>query len=321
MLRSQTVSIQNLDLNLLVVLDAVLAERSVARAARRLHVTPSAVSNALARLREALGDPLFARSGRGIAPTPRALELAPALARALRDLHAAVTGDGFDPRSTSRQFTLAIADLGQLAFVPRLARLLAKEMPRARLRVVGIDVMVASGGLAGTEVDVAVAMAQKSPGLHALPLYSEELVLTVAGGNRRVARSWSKAALEAVRHVDVQVVPGTSAVALTAAFTRAGVTRDVAVVTPTFMAAAAVVATTEHVAALPERLLELVRPILGLQRIRSVLPPVVVDIHLVWHERTHRDPAMAVFRELCRRAVRPEARAPRPITANRAASG
>jgi DNA-binding transcriptional LysR family regulator len=305
------VSIQNLDLNLLVVLDAVLTERSVARAARRLHVTPSAVSNALARLREAIGDPLFARSGRGVVPTPRALELGPAIAGALRDLDAAVTGGGFDPVRTTRQFTLAIADVGQVAFAPRLARLLAEEMPRARLRVVGIDVMVASGGLAGTEVDVAVAIAQNGPGLHELPLYSEELVLAVATGRRRAARSWSKADLEAVRHVDVQVVPGTSAAALTAALARAGVTRDVAVVTPTFMAAAAVVATTEHVAALPSRLLDLVRPILGLQRIRSILPPVAIDIHLVWHQRTHRDPAMAEFRELCRRAARPEAGAAR----------
>jgi DNA-binding transcriptional LysR family regulator len=71
------VSLASLDLNLLLVLDTVLAERSVARAARRLHVTPSAVSNALARLRAALDDPLISRSGRGIVPTPRAAALAP----------------------------------------------------------------------------------------------------------------------------------------------------------------------------------------------------------------------------------------------------
>jgi len=77
------VSLSTLDLNLLVTLDAVLTERSVVRAARRLHVTPSAVSNALARARAALGDPIVVRSGRGIVPTPRALELGPAISRAL----------------------------------------------------------------------------------------------------------------------------------------------------------------------------------------------------------------------------------------------
>src|SRR5262245_41119301 len=103
-----------LDLNLLLVLDTVLAERSVARAARRLHVTPSAVSNSLARLRAALGDPLISRSGRGIVPTPRAAALAPALARGLRELDQAVRGDTFDPATTDREFSLAVADAGQL---------------------------------------------------------------------------------------------------------------------------------------------------------------------------------------------------------------
>ena len=120
-----------LDLNLLLVLDTVLAERSVARAARRLHVTPSAISNALARLRTALGDPLVARSGRGIVPTPRALALAPALARALRELDLAVHGATFDPATTIRTFTVAIADAGQVVRMPRLAKLLAKLGARA----------------------------------------------------------------------------------------------------------------------------------------------------------------------------------------------
>src|SRR5688572_2681204 len=138
-------------MNLLVVLDTVLAERSVARAAKRLHVTPSAISNALARLRATVGDPLVARSGRGIVPTPRALELAPILSRSLEELDRAVFGGGFDPATTTQQFTVAIADVGQIVRVPRLAKLLGAEMPAARLRVVAIDTLVASGGLASPE--------------------------------------------------------------------------------------------------------------------------------------------------------------------------
>src|SRR6266446_3989728 len=85
-MRSPIVSIASIDLNLMLVLHTVLAERNVARAAERLHVTPSAVSNALARLRDVLGDPLVTRKGRGIVPTPRATELAPAIARAIHEL-------------------------------------------------------------------------------------------------------------------------------------------------------------------------------------------------------------------------------------------
>src|SRR4051812_5096873 len=138
------------------MLDTVLAERSVVRAARRLHVTPSAVSNALARLRSALGDPLLVRSGRGVVPTPRAAALAPAISRALRELDHAVYGEAFDAATTDRELTLAVADVGQLVRLPSIVKALATRMPRARLRVVSIDGLVALGGLSGTQVDVVI---------------------------------------------------------------------------------------------------------------------------------------------------------------------
>ena len=214
-------SLSHLDLNLLVMLDTVLGERSVARAARRLHVTPSAVSNALARLRDALGDPLVTRSGRGIVPTPRAAELAPSLGRALGDLERAIPREAFDPSSTTRQFTLAIADAGQLSWLPRLTRLFAKEMPRARLRVVGIDTFLSSGGLAGTEVDVAIAGLQEhAPGVHVTPLYEEHTVLVARRGHRRLAGKLTKIQLAALQHVDVQVAPGKGFRELARSYTR-----------------------------------------------------------------------------------------------------
>src|SRR3982074_2759987 len=103
------------------VLHTVLAERNVARAAERLHVTPSAVSNELARLRGAMGDPLLTRKGRRSVPPPRATELAPAIARAIRELELALVAAPFDAASCTRTFTLAVADVGQGAWVPSLA--------------------------------------------------------------------------------------------------------------------------------------------------------------------------------------------------------
>jgi DNA-binding transcriptional LysR family regulator len=142
-------SLSHLDLNLLRVLDTVLSERSVVRAARRLHVTPSAISNALARLRSVFGDPLVVRSGRGVVPTTRAAGLASALKRALSELERAVQSEPFDPATTTRQFTLAISDAGQVARLPQLTGLLANEMPNCQLRVVGVDTYISSGGIAG----------------------------------------------------------------------------------------------------------------------------------------------------------------------------
>ena len=134
-----------MDLNLLRTLDAVLSERSVARAARRLNVTPSAVSNALARLRREFDDPLVVRDGRGVVPTPRTIALAPALTDALQSLERAISNESFDPATTTRRFTLALADAGQSSQLPKLGRLMAGDMPCASLRVVGIDTLLSCG--------------------------------------------------------------------------------------------------------------------------------------------------------------------------------
>jgi DNA-binding transcriptional LysR family regulator len=299
------VSLQSLDLNLLVVLDTVLAERSVAGAARRLNVTPSAVSNALARLRSALGEPLVARRGRGIVPTPRAAELAPSLARALRQLDEAVYGRAFDPATTTRQFTLAIADSGQLVRLPRLTSLLHAEMPRARLRVVGIDTLLSSGGLGGTEVDVAIAaLPDKPPGVRMRPLYDEKTVLVARRDHPRVGARISRADLGSLRHIDVQVAPGRGYRNLPRLYGRLGIEREVAVVVPSFTTAAAIVAATDFVATLPATLVEVLGGRLGIRAVAAPVRGLTVEIKLAWHERTEHDPAMRAFREVIVRAER-----------------
>ena len=295
-------SLGSLDLNLLLVLDAVLAERSVARAARRLHVTPSAISNALARLRAALGDPLVSRSGRGIVPTPRALELAPVLARSLRELDQAVHRGAFDPRTTTHQFTVAIADVGQIVRIPTLGRLLDTEMPSARLRVVAIDSLLAWGGLASTEVDALIGRGHQGPGIHSLRLYDEAMALVARRGHPTVRARVTMHGLAGLRHVDVHLAPGVRNRDLAAAYARAGIDRDVAVIVPTFAAAAAMVAATDLVATLPIALVDVVAAPLGLRLVASPIPIAATPINLVWHERTHRDPAMRAFRDLVVRA-------------------
>src|SRR4029079_1458657 len=104
------VNLSSIDLNLFLVLHAVLEERSATRAARRLHVTQSAVSNALARLRQLLGDPLVVRNGRGLAPTLRAGELQPLLQEVAARLERAMDRRGFVPEESTRTFTIALAD-------------------------------------------------------------------------------------------------------------------------------------------------------------------------------------------------------------------
>lgn len=297
-------SISTLDLNLLLVLDTVLSERSVARAARRLHVTPSAVSNALARLRDALGDPLVVRRGRGIAPTPRAIELAPALTRALRDLERAVRGGAFDAATTTRRFTLALADVGQIVRLPRIAALVAAEMPRALLRVVGVDSLVSLGGLAGPEIDVAFGVADRGPGVHAEALFDEPTTLVARADHEAVRCRVSRAGLEALRHVTVEMAPGRAIRDLVAvSYARAGIAREVVMTVPSFTAAAAVVAATDYVATIPSSLLEALGPRMGLRAVAASAPEHKVMMSLSWHDRTDADPALVAFRDLVRRGL------------------
>jgi DNA-binding transcriptional LysR family regulator len=292
-----------LDLNLLLMLDTVLAERSVVRAARRLHVTPSAVSNGLARLRATLDDPLLIRSGRGVVPTPRATALAPALARALRDLDQAVHGDGFDPATTDREIRLATADVGQIARLPRIVAALATAMPRARLRVLSVDALAAAGGLAAPEIDLLIGVGEKGPGVHLQPLYEERIVLVARAGHPTIKSRLSAAQLSKLRHVEVHVSPGRGNRQVAAGYAALDVERDIAVVVPTYTAAAAVIAGTDLVASLPGSLLSMLGPRLGLRRVAAPLAPISTTINVLWHERTHRDPALRAFRELVARVA------------------
>jgi DNA-binding transcriptional LysR family regulator len=298
------VILSQLDLNLLLVLDTVLTERSVARAARRLHVTPSAVSNSLARLRSTLGDPLVTRSGSGIVPTPRAAALAQSLKRGLTELERAVGKDTFDPATTTRQFTLALADAVQLSRLPQIMKLCRKEMPRARIRAVGIETYLTSGGLAGLEVDVAlIALEEKAPGIHATPLYEEESVLVARRSLGRPKGRMTKKQLTELLHVDVQVAPGRGYRELARSYERLGIVREVAMVVPSFIAAAAVVAKTDFVATLPASLVEVLGERLGLRVVEAPAPRIKTEVKLAWHERTHDDPATRAFRDVVARAA------------------
>jgi DNA-binding transcriptional LysR family regulator len=302
--RLAAMSLASLDLNLLLVLHTVLAERSVARAAERLHVTSSAISNSLARLRAALGDPLVTRKGRGIVATPRAMELAPALARALAELEVAIKSGPFDGASCTRTFTLAVADAGQLAFSARIAALMAKETPFARLRVVGIDSMIALGDLASSEVDLHIGVAASGPGIHVERLFDEQMSLVARTDHSAAGKRLSARELAALRHVGVELVPGKSyRSAVAGAFARAGVERRVAMSVPSFTAAAVIVAGSDLVTALPGSLLAVLGSPLGLRTLTIPVPLPAVAMALCWHERTHRDPALRAFRDLVRRAL------------------
>jgi DNA-binding transcriptional LysR family regulator len=293
-----------LDLNLLRTLDAVLSTRNVARAAERLHVTPPAVSNALARLRREFNDPLVVRSGRGIVPTPRALALAPALRDALSRLELAVRSESFDPATTTRRFTLALSGAGQISFLPKLGSLMAVEMPGASLRVIGIDTLLSWGGVASAEVDAAIGRFDEDvPGVLSCSLYEERSVLVARRGHAIARRRLTRARLRPLRHVDVEVAPGRGYRGLDESYAGLGIQRTVAMLVPSFVAAAAIVAKTDWVATLPVGLVESFKTQYGLVVLEGEAPTQRTPLSLVWHDRTEADAASKALRALITRAI------------------
>ena len=294
-------SFPTFDLNLLLVLNAVLTEGSVAKAAHRMHVTPPAVSNALARLRLLLRDPLFTKKGRGIVPTPKALELAPLLARTLGELHAAVRSVEVDIARCTRRLTLALSDAGQVALLPRIALLFRQEMPLARLRVIGIDSLRTLGGLEGPDVDAVLGPQPSGTDVRCEALFEQSAVLVCRLGHPALR---GRRSANPLAHVSVEMSPGQGFVELAAdAYRRAGVIRDVVMTVPTFSAAVAVVAASDLVATVPENFYLAVRDALRLRTLPLPLPAFTLPTHLCWHSRTQSDPISVAFRDIIRRAV------------------
>lgn len=147
---------RTLDLNLLRVFDQVMAERNLTRAARNLAMTQPAVSNALNRLREALGDRLVARSGYGVEPTPRALALWPAIADALRQLETSITPGQFVAAEATTTFNLAMADATAAALMPGLVEILEADAPGVSMRTVPLTTRDPRRLLDEGQIDVAV---------------------------------------------------------------------------------------------------------------------------------------------------------------------
>src|SRR5690349_15790923 len=127
MMNITDMNLEAVDLNLLVVVDAVLETGSATRAAARLHVTQSAVSNSLRRARELFGDPLVVRSGRGLSPTPMAEALAGPLRSTLAQLRG-LLGVGFEPATSTRQFQIACSDAVGLVLLPKLLGLFEQRL-------------------------------------------------------------------------------------------------------------------------------------------------------------------------------------------------
>jgi DNA-binding transcriptional LysR family regulator len=185
-----TMNLRSIDLNLLPVFEAVYAERSLTRAGETLHVTQPAVSNALARLRAAFGDPLFVRSGRGMTPTPAAQALIGPVREAMAKLRAGLDArSGFEPKTSDRVFNIAVRDVSASALMPGLAKHLQRVAPGVRLHCHQVERRDIPIELAAGRLDFAIDIpALARPDLDSVALMSDPLVCALRRGHPGAGR-------------------------------------------------------------------------------------------------------------------------------------
>jgi DNA-binding transcriptional LysR family regulator len=296
-----TAHLSSLDLNLLVQLDALLTEGHVTRAAQRAGLTQSAMSRALGRLRELLGDPILVRTGRGMLLTARARALAAPLRRALGELQAVVLErPTFDPTTSTRTFTVASSDLAEALLLPALHARLAAIAP-------GVDIAAVTVGRdAGTlleheAIDVAVdpRRATSAPAIVWRALFHEDFLCVLRRGHPVLRKKGGLTLARFLELPQVLVAPGGSPGSLLDdALARLGQRRRVALRVPSFLVAPLVVAESDLVATLPARLARRMARSLPLALRPSPVELAGFDLHVAWHERFRHDAGHAWFRRV-----------------------
>jgi DNA-binding transcriptional LysR family regulator len=289
---------EELDLKLLRVFDEIYRTRSVSRAAESIGVTQPSLSIALAKLRKHFQDPLFVRTSAGMQPTPCAAELIgpvrdglDLLDRALR--HRAT----FDPASAERAFRLCLTDISQAVLLPSLLNRLTQVAPAIRLEVVPISSGTARM-LESGDADLAIGfMPQLEAGFYQQKLFRQRFVCAVRQDHPRIGDRLTLKRFAAEDHV-VVTADATGHSIVDEALEAKGVVRRVALRLPEFLGLAPVVAGTDLVATIPDRLGEVLR---HAARVKLLPVPIALPTYLVkqhWHERYHHDAANRWLRGL-----------------------
>lgn len=292
------------DLSLLVVLQVLLEERSVTRAARRLGRSQPATSRALQRLRELLDDPLFVREGLELRPTPRAESLRGALEQALTTLDARVLApDVFDPATDDREIRIVVADFAEGMLLPKPLALLSRRAPRIDVVLVATPVGWSNEDALRNEAHLAVLpISDGSGSIRAVSVGHEDFVVLMRP-DHPAAGALDLATYAALPHL--LVAPrGTPGGIVDTALAAHGLERRVAVRTRHFQTAPEIVAETDLVVTLPRRFAEVVAARLGLLTCEPPLSIPGFDLKVAWHERWQHDPGHRWVRELVATSLR-----------------
>lgn len=297
----QEINLSRVDLNLFVIFEAIYREGNLTRAAQQLHLSQPAVSHALARLRERFDDPLFERAGKGMTPTPLAKAIVQRVRSALQDLESTL-GEGlaFDPLESSRVFTLAARDVMEFTALPPLMSHLQCVAPNLRLRSLRTPRRDIVKQLTVGQIDFAIdVLLPINEDIEHSLLGREQLTVVMRKDHPVLQQAWNLECYSQARHVLVSSRndgPGVEDFALG----RVGLNREISLRCQNYYAALQVVKATDLLLTLPLSYARQMAVEGGLEIHTLPLELAPVEIHLYWHRKANRDPAlMWLKQQLC----------------------
>ncbi|MGJ8562809.1 MAG: LysR family transcriptional regulator [Alphaproteobacteria bacterium] len=288
-----------LDLNLLVVFDALMRERHVTRAAQAIGLSQPAFSNALTRLRDRLGDELFIRTPNGMKPTPWALDLSGPISTALSEIENALDGATFDPATSNRSFTIATPDYATITLFPKLLERIRAEAPGVTLQAITPSVHIGEY-LDTQQADIALLNWPEPPDRFiSEPLFSEDWACVMRADHSMVGKRSTLDRYASVNHLLISAI-GERRNWIDAALADRGRTRHVAYAMPTYGPAPLILGTTDLVLTCPASVAKIYEKLTGMMVTTCPVetPPNVRITHMVWHSRLGNHPAQSWLREL-----------------------
>lgn len=284
-------NLRDVDLNLLVVFREIVATRQISQAARNLGLSQPAASNALTRLRATFDDALFVRAGHAMQPTRLALQLAGPIGAALALIQESIhKQDAFEPSTSDRHFSLAMTDLAEVHFMPRLIERCARDAPGVRLGVVRSSGTALRDALHDGSIDLAVAPYEDMPeGLFRQLLFRQECVTLFRASHPFAAKPpTTLAEFRAARHLFVSQAVGPYA-EIQRRMEQAGVRRSGQDQVSSHLTVPFVVAASDCVVTVPDRLVSQFAGPLGLKWAKPPLRLPTLRTCVFWHRRAHED--------------------------------
>jgi DNA-binding transcriptional LysR family regulator len=292
---------RDLDLNLLLVFDALYHERSASRAARRLGLSQPTVSVALNKLRSVFNDQLFVKTVEGMEPTPRANALCIPIAAVLEKIKQEILiGAPFDPHTTDREFKIGFGEIGEISFLPKLLKELTLRAPSARLFVHSIAPHTIAELLEEGKIEVALGYAsQLSSNVMKERLFMHTLACLASADYPLPNEPLTLAKFAAMRHALLGTPAGYYEV-YEDIFKKAGVTLNVVVTTPRLVSLPQIIPGSDLVAIVPKTVARFYGADPRFREIPLPFPVKPFEINQFWHRRLQDDPASIWMRQLIR---------------------